>query len=218
MKKLIILGAGGHARVAAEVADLTGWDDVSLSIPEGLSETKKGHWTVQVASDDDTIRDSLGTAAFFVGVGDNVLRYKIVTRLMERGADLATLVHPRAVVSEYADLEAGVLCAAGAVVNPFAHIGMGTVINTGSSVDHDSRVGQCAHVAPRACLAADVVVGDLAFIGTGASIRNGVTIGAEAIVGLGAAVVSDVHAGQTVVGVPARPRREPATPDASVGT
>ena len=45
-----------------------------------------------------------------------------------------------------------------------------------------------------------------AFVGAGAVILPGVTIGKHAVVGAGAVVLADVQAGETVAGVPARPR------------
>jgi UDP-2-acetamido-3-amino-2,3-dideoxy-glucuronate N-acetyltransferase len=53
----------------------------------------------------------------------------------------------------------------------------------------------------------ETVVEDEASIGSGAVILGGVRIGARALVGAGAVVTKDVEAGETVVGVPAAPRR-----------
>jgi bifunctional UDP-N-acetylglucosamine pyrophosphorylase/glucosamine-1-phosphate N-acetyltransferase len=50
------------------------------------------------------------------------------------------------------------------------------------------------------------VVGDGAFLGSNSTLVAPVKVGPRAVVGAGAVVTKDVKAGETVVGVPARPR------------
>ena len=50
-----------------------------------------------------------------------------------------------------------------------------------------------------------IEIGARAFIGANSTIRYGVKIGESAVVAAGAVVVTDVPAGVTVAGVPARP-------------
>ena len=45
-------------------------------------------------------------------------------------------------------------------------------------------------------------------VGMGASVREGIEIGSESTVGMGAAVIRDVVAGNTVLGIPAKPVSE----------
>jgi len=52
---------------------------------------------------------------------------------------------------------------------------------------------------------APIVIGNNVWIGAKATITKGVHIGDGAVIGAGAVVTRDVPAGQTVVGVPARP-------------
>ncbi len=54
-------------------------------------------------------------------------------------------------------------------------------------------------------------LGDGVFVGTGAKILGPITIGDGARIGAGAVVLSDVPAGVSVAGVPARPLRAPTT-------
>ena len=60
---------------------------------------------------------------------------------------------------------------------------------------------------PGACIGGDVTIGDGVLVGANATILQGLTIGDDAMIGAGATVISDVPAGVTVVGTPARPVR-----------
>ncbi|MEX2219811.1 MAG: acetyltransferase, partial [Phycisphaerales bacterium] len=98
----------------------------------------------------------------------------------------------------------GVFIAPGAVVQAFAAIADHAIINTGAIVEHDCRVGENAHIAPGAVIGGGAEVGADALIGLGARVMPGVRIGAACIIGAGAVVTSDVEAGRTAAGVPAR--------------
>ena len=71
-------------------------------------------------------------------------------------------------------------------------------------ISHDWVVDDYATLSPGVLVNGSVTIGDGAFLGTGAIVTPGHTIGADAVVGAGAVVVSDVPAGVTHVGVPAR--------------
>lgn len=206
--RLIILGAGGHGRVAAEIAALNGYEDIVFLDVDWPERSHSGRWPV-VGTDADLsptgVKGGLKSEDFFVGLGRTDLRRKMQTKLQAAHMSVATLVHPRATVSEHAHIGPGSLVAAGAVVVAFARLGQGVIVNTAASVDHDCDIGDFVHVAPGAHVAADVTIGAGSWIGLGAVLRNGISVGAGATVGAGAVVVSDVAARTTVVGVPARP-------------
>ena len=94
---------------------------------------------------------------------------------------------------------------AGAIIAPEAKLGRECIINTNASVDHECILGDGVEVGPGATLCGLVTVDVNGWICAGATILPRIKIGADAIVGGGAVVTKDVSAGQTVVGVPARP-------------
>jgi sugar O-acyltransferase (sialic acid O-acetyltransferase NeuD family) len=207
--RLLILGAGGHGKVAADCAASEGrWSDIGFYDDRWPSLSSCGPWPVLGASDDLLRMEK--TAAAFVAIGDAEMRLAWIARLRTAGFQLATLVHARAVVSAEASIGLAAIVVAGAIVNIGARLEEGVIINTGATVDHDCEIGAGAHICPGAHLAGSVTVGRAAWIGIGASVRQGVAIGAGAIIGAGAAVVGPIGEGVTAVGVPARPmaRRE----------
>lgn len=204
MTSLVLIGAGGHARVAIASARAGGeynlvalLDDRRSKLPSELDGVPV------VGSVDRDVLRSLDADRAFIAIGDNAARLRIAETL-DGVLPWATIVHPRAWVAPTARIADGVLITAMVVVQPGAIVERHAILNTGCSVDHDSHVGQFAHIAPGAKLCGNVMIGDGALVGTGASLIPGVVVGKGAVVGAGAAVIANVPAGATATGVPAR--------------
>lgn len=196
MKRLVIIGAGGHGKVCADAARLCGYDDV-LFLDDGKGAGLPVSGTV---SDFPEYSGS----DFFVAVGNGTARESIMRRLSDHGEKVITLVHPKSVVAKSAVIGAGTFVAAGAVINPDAVIGVGVIINTCASADHDCRVGDFSHVSVGAHLAGTVILGENTFIGAGATVVNNITVCGSTVVGAGALVLHDINEAGTYVGVPCR--------------
>lgn len=195
MTGLIIIGASGHGKVVADTAEACGYSDIAFQDQNWPEQTANAHWPIiGVPAQTD--------APIFCGVGNNRTRARLFKDLGLQ--DSPILIHPSAVVSQYAQLGAGTLVVAGCVVNASATIGVGVILNTGCSVDHDCMVGDFAHISPGARLAGNVNVGARSWIGIGAVVREGVSIGVDVMVGAGAVVLNDIEDGARVAGVPAR--------------
>lgn len=204
MKRLAILGAGGHGKVVADTAECCGWQVVEFYDDAWPKRQNNGAWPV--IGDTTALMASLTCYdGVLVAMGNNHIRQLKLIELQAAGARLFNLIHPASCVSRHARLGIGSVVFAGAVVNADSQIGQGAILNTGCSVDHDCMLGDAVHISPGARLAGGVWVGDLSWIGIGASVRQLVCIGSRVMVGAGAAVVSDVADGLEVVGVPARP-------------
>ena len=204
MRSIAILGAGGHGKVVGDIAESDGWDEVVFfddAWPELLS---CGDWAV--AGNSQSLIERLNAfSGVVVAAGNNAIRSEKLTWLEQFSAPIVTLVHPVAVISQYATLGSGVVVMPGVVVNAASTVGRGVILNTGCTIDHDCIIGDFAHVSPGAHLGGAVHVGEKSWVGIGASIRQAVKVGAGVVVGAGAAVVSDIEDQLTVVGVPAKP-------------
>ncbi len=202
---LVLVGAGGHAKVVIEVARAEGRFDVAGVVdPRPPAERVLG---VPVLGGDEALPRlrAEGVAWAFVALGGNAVRERIGAELRAAGFRLATLVHPSAVVMPSARVGEGVVVMARVAVSAEASVEDLAILNTGAVVEHDNLIGAAAHVAPLAALAGNVRVGARALVGVGSAVRPGVSIGEDAVVGAGSAVVSDIPPGATVGGVPARP-------------
>jgi len=200
---VIVVGAGGHARVVIDVLRASGYEVTGCLSSDGSAS---GALDVPVLGRDTELEERIqrGETDVFIAVGDNAARIRLARHVLDAGGRLATAVSPRAEVSPSARLGPGTLLMPGAVVNAGTVLGLAVIVNTNASIDHDCTVGDGVHVAPGVAVAGGVTIGSEALVGIGASIAPGVTIGAGCVVGAGSAVVGDVPDGVTVAGVPAR--------------
>lgn len=200
---VIIIGAGGHAKVIVDIIIQNGIYDIA-----GLIDHKgnKGFWGIPVIGTDQDLQkiyDS-GIRYAFVALGSNALRKKISMMAEAIGFQLINVISKNAILSEHCKIGKGIVIMPGAVVNADTAIGDGCIVNTNSSLDHDSILGNYVHIAPGVNIAGKVRVGNLTFVGVGSRVIDGITIGKNVIVGSGAVIINDVDDTCTVVGVPAK--------------
>jgi sugar O-acyltransferase (sialic acid O-acetyltransferase NeuD family) len=203
MKRLAILGAGGHARVVADAAEAYGWAEISL-FDDAWPNVAAGPWPV-LGSGSDLEARLVQFDGVVIAIGANAVRLDKQRRLLERDAPLVSIIHPAATVSRHALLGAGSVVFAGAVINPGVETGNAVIINTAATIDHDCRLGDAVHISPGAHVAGGVRIGDESWIGIGASVKELISIGARVKVGAGSAVVASIADNMKVVGIPARP-------------
>lgn len=205
MKRLALFGAGGHGKVVADAALAAGWREIQFFDDAWPRITANGRWPV-LGDMAALLEHSHDFDAALVSIGGCALRWRVQQQIAAAGMPLATVVHPRACVSQFATLKSGTVVMACAVINVDADIGEACIINTGATIDHDCTLGHAVHVGPGASISGNVVVGAGAWIGVGATVRQGIRIGHEAMVGAGAVVVKDTDDNLTVMGCPAVPR------------
>lgn len=206
MTTLCIVGAGGHGAVVAEAADLMGqWQSIRFIDGRVPDSGLVLEWSVSARESPQKDYAAADTH-YIVAVGDNRVRCELLADIRKLGGQIASVIHPTAVVSRFASIKPGTVVLANAVISARATLADACIINTGATVDHDCTLASGVHISPGANVAGGVTIGARAWVGLGASVRQYLTLGEDVVVGASAAVVSDVPSGATVVGVPARPR------------
>ena len=204
-QKLLILGAGGHGRVCAEIARAQGLVDIGfLDSAYRQGELINGVELVGNGISDLSRRFPPESVIVFVAIGENHLRSALCEQIRVLGYNQPILRHPSAIVSPSADIGANSVVMPGVVINANSRIGRHCILNTACSLDHDNVLEDGVHICPGVRSAGMVHFGARSFIGTGASLIPNVTIGRDAVIGAGAVVVRDVPVGARVVGNPAR--------------
>lgn len=203
-KRLLIIGAGGHGKVAADCAEITKrYSDIAF-LDSGFPAVKQvGVWSVIGDGKDLSIFTDPETW-FFVAIGDNQERARLISQLLTTSDKLATLIHPSAVVSRYAEIGEGTLVCANAIINVAAKIGLGCIINTATSVDHDCQIEDHVHLAPGTRLAGGIKIGEGTFVGIGSAIIPRIVLGKYCIIGAGSTLLEDIPDHSIAVGTPAK--------------
>ena len=188
MKRLLIVGAGGHGRSVAEAvaARCDSWWPGSSTmrfrnwIGSGRFRCSARWLTLP------RCRDAADHA--FVAIGNNALRQRVTAELRDAGFLLATVIHPRAIVSPTAIIGAGSAVMAGAIVGTEAVLGEGAIVNCAAVVDHHCRVGDFGHLGVNAAMAGGSVLGAGAWMQAGSALGYGVEIEEGRVLAPGEAV------------------------------
>jgi sugar O-acyltransferase (sialic acid O-acetyltransferase NeuD family) len=197
----VLIGCGGHASVVLDAVvsrDPAGTVSVFDANPQMDGAIFLG---TKVSAPFDPA--ALGAVSFHVSIGDNAARQRLFKSIMDGGGLPVSIVHPRASISQYCNVDSGCFVAAGAIVGPRTFVGRGVIVNHCAVIDHDCEIMDFCHIAPGAILGGDVKLGECSFIGANATILPGVRIGSNVIVGAGATVTKDIPNGETWIGSPA---------------
>ena len=197
--QVIIIGAGGHGRVIADIVEKCGHmvlgflDDNTLASPH----PHKLLGTIQ------DVKNYKQQASFILGIGHNPTRKKLAEALEALNVSWYTAVHPNAVIANTATIGEGTVVMAQAVINPGSKVSKHCIINTAAVVEHDNTICNYVHISPNAATGGNVTVGVLTHVGIGATIKNNINIASETIIGAGAVVVKDIIVPGVYIGIPA---------------
>lgn len=189
-KKLAIIGAGGHGKVVGEIALLNQYENIHF-FDDKINEIKNFPFTIigNLLQLKDNLKDY---DDFFVAIGDNEARYKMILWLREVEVNIVSLTHPKSTISKLSSIGIGTCVMANAAVNPGTHIKEGVIINTSSSIDHDCVIEDYSHISPNCSLSGNVSIGKFTHLGTGTSVHPGIHIGNNVKTGVGSKVYQNI--------------------------
>lgn len=200
MKNLIIIGAGGHGKVCADIAQRMNTFKSIKFFDENKAGKVMDIEIVQSKNIEEIINQDTEN---FVAIGDNHIRSEKIELVLNLGANLATLIDPSAIISKSVNIGQGTVVMPNVVINSSAQIGIGVILNTSSIIEHDCILEDYVHISPSAVLAGGAKIGSKVWIGANSSIRECVKIGRNSIIGMGSVVTKEVESNIIAVGIPA---------------
>ena len=208
--KVVIWGASGQAMVVADIVRLRGelelvgfLDDVS---PERAGTTFCQAPILGGREQLDRLLED-GVRFLILGFGKSAARLALAELARSRGYQLATAIHPQAIVAAGVRIGAGTVIKAGAVVDPGVTIGEQVILGSCTSVGHGSVIEDGVRVNAGARVSGNVTIRQATMIGVGVAISERVRVGRYSLIGAGAVVVRDIPDRVVAYGVPARVMR-----------
>jgi sugar O-acyltransferase (sialic acid O-acetyltransferase NeuD family) len=221
MKKILIIGSSGHAKVICDIVEKEGLY-VIIGFLDNFREPGEevfGYRVLGKLDDLPELSSQYDVSDGIIAIGDNFNRYKVYKEISQTlpGFSFISTVHPGANIARDVDIDIGTVIMAGVSINPGCRTGKFCILNTNSSLDHDSVMGDFSSMAPNVSTGGNVSIGSFSAIGIGASIIHGVSIGSHTVIGAGAVVLKDVNSYKVAYGSPAREIRNRKEDDKYLG-
>ena len=164
--RLVIVGAGGYGKVIAEIAD--GMNRYSEICFLDDNSTDK-----RVVGKCEQYADFINSETeFYVAFGGNEFRLQWINKLLEKHANIATIVDKTSYISPSATIGIGSAVLPNAVVNTNCVINKGVIINCGAVIDHDCIIGEGTHVCLNTVIKAENAIPSIIKVDAGVVIQN----------------------------------------------
>jgi sugar O-acyltransferase (sialic acid O-acetyltransferase NeuD family) len=202
MKLIAIVGASGHGKVVADLAEILGYQ-VAFFDDAYPEKSQVEHWPI-LGDTQSLIEQKHVYKNVVVAIGFNNIRRQKTQLLTAEGFNFPCLIHPDARVSRYSRVGDGSVVLSSAIINAFSLIGEGCIINTAAVIEHDCMIGGFSHICPKATVAGTCSFGEEVWFGVGSCTRQLIKIGDRSIIGAGSVVVKDIAIDVTAYGNPAK--------------
>ena len=191
MRKVIIIGTGGHAVSLIDVIESTGKYEILglIKKTDDPSVSVSGYQTIGTDKDLKDIKKRCATAAIGIGqIKTPNIRLAIYNRLLKLGFDIPTMASSEAYVSRNSKIGVGTIIHHQSIINAGAKIGSNCIINSKALIEHGSIIGSNCHISTNVTINGNVTVGDGTFIGSGSIIHQNINIPNASVIKSGSIV------------------------------
>ena len=200
-KPVIVLGAGGHAKVILDMLVRSGRKIQGIIAPDKVAG--ESLFGFKIIGDDKVISGFLPNSVELAnGVGAlpyTKHRWELAEKMRKQGYSFTTVIHPSAIVANDVKLADGVQVMAGVIIQPGTSVGRDSIINTGVLLDHDCNVAQNCHLASGVICSGEVNIEECVHIGAGTSIIQNINVGKNSVIAAGSVIYKDIEKGRIVI-------------------
>jgi sugar O-acyltransferase (sialic acid O-acetyltransferase NeuD family) len=209
MKRVVIIGAGGHGREVADILRQQAERSSELSVLGFVVDEPTLH--AEIINDLPVLGDwswfetvDRSEIRVVCAVGLPQTRKRLIDRARSLGLSFINAISTLAHLSPYAKIGEGLMMFPYSFASADSFIGDHAIVNVASTVSHDTKIGSYATLNPGVHLAGNVSIGEGCYLGIGSSVIQGVMIGSWTTLGAGTVVIRDLPENVVAVGVPAR--------------
>ena len=193
MKKIIIIGCGGHTKSCIEIIE----QSKEFKIYGLVCEKKiKQFDKYKILGNDnslDIIKRKCRNALIGIGqIKSYRLREKLFKILKKKGFKLPIIFAKNSYVSKLSRVGEGTIIMHNVFINRNVSIGKNTIINTGAIIEHDVSIGSIFHISTGAIINGGVKINDGSFVGSGSVVNQGVNIGKNCIISSSKKIKNDL--------------------------
>ena len=190
MKKLILIGSGGHANSVYDVVLST----KKFSIEKIVDQNKRikflnGHKisSQQAFLSKNKLKKNIHLS--YGSIYDLKQRLKIFENLKKKKIyTFPTIVSSTSYVSSNAKIKEGTIIMHDAFINFGVRIASNVVINTKALIEHDVEIGKNSHISTGVIINGNVKIGKNCFIGSGSVIRENLIIPDNTFIKMGSVI------------------------------
>jgi sugar O-acyltransferase (sialic acid O-acetyltransferase NeuD family) len=179
MKKILLIGGGGHCKSCIDVIEQQGVYEIAGIIDRPSELGKKILDYTIIGTDDDLsrLRNEFDYAFVTVGQIRNAdLKIKLYNLLKKLDFHIPFIVSPLAYVSKHAKISQGTIVMHHALVNAGAIVGENCIINTKALIEHDAVTEDFCHISTGGIINGGVTVKKNTFVGSNVSTNNGIEV------------------------------------------
>jgi len=208
MKKIVVFGSGGHAKVIVDIIEKEGvYQILGFVDPiRSLGEDYNGYPVLGSEKEILDLKKKHRIDGGIIAIGDNWSRYKIVQNVLKSIPDFhfVKAIHPSSQIAKHVSINRGTVVMPGAVINSGTEIGEFCVVNTNSSIDHDNVFENYSSIMPKAATGGGVRIGEFSVLGMGACVLPAVQVGAHTLIGAGSVLLESAGDNSVFIGSPAK--------------
>ena len=179
MKKIILIGGGGHCKSVIDVIEQEKKYKIYgiIDKPEFLGTKILKYKVIGNDLDLKSFAKEVKNALITVGqIKSAKLRIKLFKLAKKAGFILPTVISPNSYVSKYSKIGNGSIVMHQSIVNANTSIGDNCIINSKALIEHDCSISNHCHISTNATINGGVKIGSKCFIGSNVTTKNNIKI------------------------------------------